>query len=260
MHIIDSHAHLEFPQFDADRDAMLARARDAGIQNILAIGSGTATNRLDVAIPFAEKYDWIYATVGVHPHESKLATEEWFTELSRLAKHPRVLAWGEIGLDYFYDHSPRDVQQNVFRRQLSLAREARLPIVIHCRDAWPDCLRILDEENWRSSNLGGIFHCFTGSLSDAQRGLDLGFLISFSCNVTYPKMARLLQTAAALPLDRILTETDSPFLPPQAIRGKRNEPSNVIEVARALSNVRNLPSEEIALATAENFRRFFRLA
>jgi TatD DNase family protein len=260
LHIIDSHAHLEFPQFDSDRDAMLARAREAGVEKILAIGSGTASDRLDAAIPFAEKHDWIYATIGVHPHESKLATEEWFTELSRLAKHPRVLAWGEIGLDYFYDHSPRDIQQNVFRRQLLLAREANLPVIIHCRDAWPDCLRIFDEENWRATNLGGIFHCFTGSLADAQRGLDMGFLISFSCNVTYPKMAHLLQTAAALPLDRILTETDSPFLPPQAIRGKRNEPANVIEVARALSNVRNLPAEEIARATAENFRRFFRLA
>ena len=239
---------------------MLARARDAGIEKILAIGSGTATNRLDVAIPFAEKHDWIYATVGVHPHESKLATEEWFAELARLAKHPRVLAWGEIGLDYFYDHSPRDVQQNVFRRQLALAREARLPIVIHCRDAWPDCLRILDEEDWRATKLGGIFHCFTGSLADAQRGLDLGFLVSFSCNVTYPKMSHLLQTAAALPRDRILTETDSPFLPPQPLRGKRNEPANVVEVARALANVRNLAAEEVARVTAENFRHFFRLS
>lgn len=260
MHIIDSHAHLEFPQFDSDRDAMLARAREAGVEKILAIGSGTASDRLDAAIPFAEKHDWIYATVGVHPHESKLATEEWFTELSRLAKHPRVLAWGEIGLDYFYDHSPRDVQQSVFRRQLSLAREANLPVIIHCRDAWPDCLRIFDEENWRAANLGGVFHCFTGSLANALRGLDMGFLVSFSCNVTYPKMAHLLQTAAALPLDRILLETDSPFLPPQAIRGKRNEPANVVEVARALSNVRNLPPEEIARATADNFLRFFRLA
>ena len=259
MQIIDSHAHLEFPQFDADRDAMLARARDAGIEKILAIGSGTASDRLDAAIPFAEKHDWIYATVGVHPHESKLATEEWFGELARLAKHPRVIAWGEIGLDYFYDQSPRDVQQNVFRRQLSLAREARLPIVIHCRDAWPDCLRILDEENWRATKLGGIFHCFTGSLSDAHRGLELGFQVSFSCNVTYPKMPHLCQTAAVLPLDRILTETDSPFLPPQPLRGKRNEPANVIEVARAIANVRNLPAEEVARITAENFRRFFRL-
>jgi TatD DNase family protein len=259
LHIIDSHAHLEFPQFDADRDAMLARARDAGIETILAIGSGTASDRLDAAIPFAEKYDWIYATMGVHPHESKLATEEWFTELARLARHPRVLAWGEIGLDYFYDHSPRDVQRTVFERQLVLAREANLPVVIHCRDAWPDGLRIL-EENWRVTGLGGIFHCFTGSLADAQRGLDMGFLISFSCNVTYPKMAHLLQTAAALPLDGMLTETDSPFLPPQAIRGKRNEPANVVEVARALANVRNLAPEEIAQATAANFRRFFKLA
>ena len=260
MQIIDSHAHLEFPQFDADRDAMLNRARDAGIEKILAIGSGTASDRLDAAIPFAEKHDWIYATVGVHPHESKLATEEWFMELARLAKHPRVLAWGEIGLDYFYDHSPRDVQQNVFRRQIALAREARLPIVIHCRDAWPDCLRILDEENWRDTTLGGIFHCFTGSLADAQQGLEHGFLVSFSCNVTYPKMSHLLQTAAALPLERILTETDSPFLPPQPLRGKRNEPANVIEVARALANVRNLAAEEVARVTAENFRRFFRLS
>ncbi len=260
MKIIDSHAHLEFPQFDTDREAMLARARDAGIETILAIGSGTASDRLDAAIPFAEKYDWIYATIGVHPHESKLATEEWFAELARLAKRPRVLAWGEIGLDYFYDHSPRDVQQSVFRLQLALAREAHLPIVIHCRDAWPDCLRILDEEKWGATNLGGIFHCFTGSLADAQRGLELGFLVSFSCNVTYPKMSHLLQTAAALPLERILTETDSPFLPPQRLRGKRNEPANVIEVARALANVRNLAPEEVARVTAENFRRFFRLS
>lgn len=259
MQIIDSHAHLEFPQFDADRDEMIARARGAGIEKILAIGSGTATNRLDVAIPFAEKYDWIYATVGVHPHEAKLATEEWFAELARMARHPRVIAWGEIGLDYFYDHSPQHIQQRVFRRQLSLAREARLPIVIHCRDAWPDCLRIVDEENWRATNLGGIFHCFTGSLADAQHGLDLGFLVSFSCNITYPRMQHLRETAAALPLDRILTETDSPFLPPQPLRGKRNEPANVIEVARALANVRNLAAEEVGCVTAENFRRFFRL-
>jgi len=259
LQIIDSHAHLEFPQFDADRDEMIARARGAGIEKILAIGSGTATNRLDVAIPFAEKYDWIYATVGVHPHEAKLATEEWFAELARMARHPRVIAWGEIGLDYFYDHSPQHIQQRVFRRQLSLAREARLPIVIHCRDAWPDCLRIVDEENWRATNLGGIFHCFTGSLADAQHGLDLGFLVSFSCNITYPRMQHLRETAAALPLDRILTETDSPFLPPQPLRGKRNEPANVIEVARALANVRNLAAEEVGCVTAENFRRFFRL-
>ncbi|MGH9866029.1 MAG: TatD family hydrolase [Candidatus Acidiferrales bacterium] len=259
MEIIDSHAHLEFPQFDTDREEMLARAREAGVTTLLAIGSGTASDRLDAAIPFAEKYDWIYGTVGVHPHESKLATDEWYEELSRLAKHPRVIAWGEIGLDYFYDHSPRDVQRNVFQRQLELARTAKLPVIIHCRDAWPECLEIL-EKDLRSSGMGGVFHCFTGTLAEARQGIEMGFVISFSANITYPKMGALRDVAAALPLENILVETDSPFLPPQRIRGKRNEPAFVVEVAQTLANVRNLAADEVARATAENFRRFFHLA
>ena len=258
MQIIDSHAHLEFPQFDEDRDAMLARARAAGVETLLAIGSGTGPDRLNAAIPFAEQHDWIYATVGVHPHEAKLATEEHFARLEELARHPRVIAWGEIGLDYHYDHSPREVQQLVFARQLEQARAAKLPIVIHCRDAWPDCLAIL-EQDWRPSGLGGIFHCFTGTREDAQRGLDMGFVVSFAGNVTYPKMQHLRDVAREIPLDRLLTETDSPFLPPQSRRGKRNEPAFVVEVAQALANVRDLPAEEIAATTAANFRRFFRL-
>ena len=258
MEIIDSHAHLEFPQFDADRDAMLARARAAGVETLLAIGSGTGPDRLNAAIPFAEQHNWIYATVGVHPHEAKLATGEHFARLDELARHPRVIAWGEIGLDYYYDHSPRDVQQQVFRRQLEQARAAKLPIVIHCRDAWPECLAIL-EQDWRSSGLGGIFHCFTGAVADARRGLDMGFLVSFAGNVTYPKMQHLRDVAREIPLDRLLTETDAPFLPPQGRRGKRNEPAFVVEVAQALANVRDLPAEEIAATTAANFRRFFRL-
>jgi TatD DNase family protein len=258
MQIIDSHAHLEFPQFDEDRDAMLERARAAGIETLLAIGSGTGPDRLNAAIPFAEKHDWIYATVGIHPHEAKLATEEHFEKLDELGKHPRVIAWGEMGLDYYYDHSPRDVQAQVFRRQLGQARTARLPIVIHCRDAWPDMLEMI-EKDWRSSGFGGIFHCFTGTLEEARRGLDMGFMISFAGNVTYKKMQHLRDVAKELPLDRMLTETDSPFLPPEGRRGKRNEPANVVEVAQALGNVRNLPGEEVAAATAANFRRFFRL-
>ena len=258
MQIIDSHAHLEFPQFDEDRDAMLARARAAGVETLLAIGSGTGPDRLNAAIPFAEQHDWIYATVGVHPHEAKLPTEEHFARLEELARHPRVIAWGEIGLDYYYDHSPREVQQLVFARQLKQARAAKLPIVIHCRDAWPDCLAIL-EQDWRPSGLGGIFHCFTGTREDAQRGLDMGFVVSFAGNVTYPKMQHLRDVAREIPLDRLLTETDSPFLPPQSRRGKRNEPAFVVEVAQALANVRDLPAEEIAATTAANFRRFFRL-
>jgi TatD DNase family protein len=258
MQIIDSHAHLEFPQFDEDRAAMLARARAAGVLALLAIGSGTGPERLNAAIPFAEEYDWIFATVGIHPHEAALATEEHFAKLEEIAKHPKVIGWGEMGLDYYYDHSPRHVQQHVFRRQLAQARAAKLPIIIHCRDAWADCLAII-EQDWRSTGLGGVFHCFTGTVDDARRGLDLGFMISFAGNVTYPKMQQLRDLARELPLDRILTETDSPFLPPQGFRGKRNEPAHVVEVAKALATVRNLTGEEIAAATAQNFLRFFRL-
>ncbi len=258
MQIIDSHAHLEFEQFNEDRAAVLERARAAGVEMLLAIGSGTGPHRLNAAIPFAEEHDWIYATVGIHPHEAKLATEEHFAKLDELAHHPRVIAWGEIGLDYFYDHSPRDVQKQVFERQLAQARAAKLPIVIHCRDAWSDCLEIL-ERDWRSSGLGGIFHCFTGTLEDARRGLEMGFVVSFAGNLTYPKMQHLRDVARDLPLDRILTETDSPFLPPQGHRGKRNEPAFVVEVAQALANVRDLAPDEVAATTANNFRRFFRL-
>jgi TatD DNase family protein len=259
MQIIDSHAHLEFSQFDEDRAAMLERARAAGIETLLAIGSGTSpAERLDSAIPFAEQHDWIYATIGIHPHDANAATEDHFARLDELARHPRVIGWGEMGLDYHYDHSPRDVQQNVFRRQLGQARAAKLPIVIHCRDAWDDCLAILEDE-WRASGIGGIFHCFTGTIAEARRGLDMGFLISFAGNVTYPKMQHLRDVARELPLENMLTETDSPFLPPQGRRGKRNEPAFVVEVAQSLANVRNLPPEQVAATTAANFRRFFRL-
>jgi TatD DNase family protein len=258
LELIDSHAHLEFPQFDADRAEMIARARAAGIRTLLAIGSGTGPDRLNAAIPFAEEHDWIYATVGIHPHEAQLATEEHFTKLDELARHPKVIAWGEMGLDYYHDHSPREVQLEVFRRQLGQARAARLPIVIHCREAWEDALALM-EQDWASSGLGGIFHCFTGTPEDARRGLDMGFMISFAGNLTYPKMAPLREVARDLPLDRLLIETDAPSLPPQGHRGKRNEPALVAEVARALATVRNLSPDEIAATTAANFRRFFRL-
>jgi TatD DNase family protein len=257
--IIDSHAHLEGAPFDEDRDAMLERARAAGVEMLLAIGSGTSpAERLDSAIPFAEQHDWIYATVGIHPHDANVATDQHFARLDEMARNPRVIAWGEMGLDYHYDHSPRDVQARVFRRQLEQARAAKQPVVIHCRDAWNDCLAIL-ESDWRASGLGGIFHCFTGTAAEARRGIEMGFMVSLAGNVTYPKMQHLRDVARELPLDRLLTETDSPFLPPQGRRGKRNEPAFVVEVAQALANVRNLHRDEVAAATAANFRRFFRL-
>ena len=259
MELIDSHAHLEFPQFDADREEMLERARTAGVTTLLAIGSGTGPGDLDAAIPFAEKHDWIYATIGIHPHEAKLGTDEDFARLEKLAKHPRVIAWGEIGLDYFYDHSPRDVQHRVFIQQMELARAAKLPIIIHCRDAWPDCLKLL-EEHWKPAGLGGILHCFTSTLEDAQRGIEMGFLVAFGGAATYPKSQNIRGVAKVLPLEKLLIETDAPYLAPQPYRGKRNEPAYVAEVARTLGSVRNLSPEEIAAATTGNFRRFFGIA
>ncbi|HVO56954.1 MAG TPA: TatD family hydrolase [Dongiaceae bacterium] len=259
MELIDSHAHIDFPQFDEDRDAMLQRAREAGVSTLLAIGSGPGPEKMNAALPFAEQHDWIYASVGVHPHEAKDLTPAHLEELARLARRPKVIAWGEIGLDYFYDHSPREVQAQAFRDQMQLAQAAKLPIIIHCRDAWDDCLRLL-EEQWKPTGLGGILHCFTSTEEHARRGLDMGFLISFAGNSTYPKAQPIRDVLKVLPLDRILIETDSPFLAPQGYRGKRNEPAYVAEVAKTLAIVRDLAAEEAAAATAENFRRFFRVA
>jgi TatD DNase family protein len=259
MDLIDSHAHIDFPQFADDREAMLQRARDAGVGTLLAIGTGPGPEKLDAAIPFAEQHDWIYTSVGIHPHEAKEVTRQHLDELARLAQHPKVIAWGEIGLDYFYDHSPRDVQATVFRSQMELAHAAKLPIIIHCRDAWDDCLALI-EKHWRPTGLAGILHCFTGTFGHAKRGLDMGFLISFAGNATYPKTQNIRDVAKEIPLDRILIETDSPFLAPQPYRGKRNEPAYVAEVAKTLATVRNLAPEEIAAATAANFRRLFRIA
>jgi TatD DNase family protein len=259
MELIDSHAHIDFPHFADDRDAMLQRAREAGVQALLAVGTGPGPEKLDAALPYAEQHDWIYTSIGIHPHEAKQATPQHFDQLARLAQHPKVIAWGEIGLDYFYDHSPRDVQANVFRTQMELAQAAKLPIIIHCRDAWDDCLALI-EQHWKPTGLGGILHCFTSTLDHAKRGLDMGFLISFAGNSTYPKAQAIRDVARELPLDHILVETDAPFLAPQPFRGKRNEPAYVAEVAKTLASVRDLPAEEIAATTASNFRRFFGIA
>jgi len=197
--------------------------------------------------------------VGIHPHEAEEVTPMHLEALAQLAGHPKVIAWGEIGLDYFYDHSPRDIQKRVFWEQMELARAAKLPIIIHCRDAWSDCLDLL-EEAWKPVGLGGVLHCFTSTLEDAKRGVDMGFMVSFTGNLTYPKAQNIRDVAKALPLENILIETDSPYLAPQPYRGRRNEPAYVVEVAKALANVRDLGTEETAAVTARNFRRFFRLA
>lgn len=250
-------------QFDADRTQVLERARAVGIDSILAIGSGTGPGSLDCAIQLADQHDWIYATIGIHPHEAKLAGEQDFEELAELAKHPRVLAWGEIGLDYYYDHSPREVQREVFVRQMQLARAARLPIVIHCRpsenseNAWDECLGLI-EEHWAASQLGGVLHCFTGQEPHASKAVELGFLISFSGNITFPKAENIRQVANQLPLDRMLIETDSPFLAPVPHRGKRNEPAFVVKVAEKIAELRGIAVDDVASQTTENFYRFFK--
>src|SRR6202011_5316890 len=165
MELIDSHAHIDFPQFNEDRDAMLERARAANITTLLAVGTGPGPEKLDAAIPFAEAHDWIYSTVGIHPHNAKEVTPQHLSVLEKLAEHSKVIAWGEIGLDYFYEsspeYSPRPIQQQVFRDQMALSAKAKLPIIIHCRDAWADCLSIL-QEVWSPTGLGGILHCFSG--------------------------------------------------------------------------------------------------
>lgn len=262
--LVDSHAHLEGPRFDPDRAEMLQRAREAGVTNILAIGSGTGPGTLDCAIRIAEQHDWIYASIGIHPHEAKLATEADYSELESLARHPRVIGFGEIGLDYYYDHSPREVQQQVFIRQMEVARAAKLPIIIHCRpsenseNAWEDCLRLI-HEHWASSGLGGILHCFTGQQKQAHAALDMGFMLSFAGNVTFPKAENIREAARMAPEDRILIETDSPFLAPAPHRGKRNEPAFVANTAQKIAELRGQTAEKIGELTAHNFFGFFRL-
>jgi TatD DNase family protein len=261
---IDSHCHLDGHRFDSDREEVIARAREAGIVNMLAVGTGDGPGTLDCAVKIAEAHDFIYATVGIHPHEAKLATDTDFGLLEQLASNKKVIAWGEIGFDYYYDHSPRDIQEKVFIRQMELARAAELPIVIHCRpsdnsdNAWQDCLALI-EQHWKSTGLGGVLHCFTGEWSHAKRALDMGFMISFAGNVTFPKAQQIRDSVAKVPPDRMLIETDSPFLAPIPYRGKRNEPAFVKEVARQIGQLRGISTEEAGAITSENFYRFFSL-
>jgi TatD DNase family protein len=262
---VDSHAHLDGEQFDADREQVIARARSAGVQTIVAIGNGDGPEQTDCGIRLAEQYDFIYATLGIHPHEARLADEAAYEKMEKLARHPKVIAWGEIGLDYHYDYSPRDVQKKVFIRLMELAASAKLPIVIHCRpsdgsdNAWEDCLGLL-RDRWASNGLAGVLHCFTGSWEHAKRALDMGFMISFAGNLTFPKAQQIRDAALEVPLDRILVETDCPYLAPVPNRGKRNEPAFVVDTARKLAELRSLSAEEIGGKTSRNFYNFFKLA
>ncbi len=261
---VDSHAQLDGERFDSDREEVIARAREAGVATVVAIGNGDGPAQVDCGIRLAEKYKFIYATLGVHPHEAKLANEGVYQNMERLARHPKVIAWGEIGLDYYYDHSPRETQKEVFTRQMELAAAAKLPIVIHCRpsegsnDAWEECMGLI-REHWAPPRLGGILHCFTGNWPQAKRALDMGFMISFAGNLTFPKAQQIRDAALEVPLDRILIETDSPYLAPVPHRGKRNEPAFVAETARKLAELRGLSTSDIGEQTSRNFYKFFKL-
>jgi len=262
---VDSHAHLEGKQFAQDREQVIARAREAGVKNILAIGNGDGPVNFDCGIRLAEKYDFMFATIGIHPHEARLADQAAYGRMEQLARHPKVIAWGEIGLDYYYDHSPRETQKQVFSKQMELAAAAKLPIVIHCRpsnnsdDAWGDCLHLTGEQ-WARNALGGILHCFTGNWAQAKRGLDMGFMISFAGNVTFPKAEQIRDAALQVPLERMLIETDCPYLAPVPHRGKRNEPAFVVETAGKLGDLRGLSREEMGERTSRNFYDFFKLS
>jgi TatD DNase family protein len=257
---IDSHAHIEGSEFDVDREAVIQRALDAGVEIIVCVGDGeVSADSHAAAFRIAEEYPFIYTTVGVHPHEARLLDDELYAKLEDLAQHPKVIAWGEIGLDYHYDNSPRDAQREAYRRQLRMARERGLPVSIHTREAEADTLAILDEE-WKESGLGGVIHCFSGTRAFAEAAVELGFLISFSGVITFKKADDLRETARSLSLDKLLIETDSPFLAPVPYRGRRNEPAYVVETARAIAELRGTAVDEIGRVTSENFTRLFKLS
>jgi len=250
--VIDSHCHLDNPQFDPDREAVIERAQAAGVERMLVIGTGDGPPDLEAGIRLADRYPSIYATVGVHPHEASKATADTYKGLRELLQHPKVVALGEIGLDYHYDHSPREVQRDVFLQQMLIAAEARKPIVIHTREAWEDTIALL-EVYWRPYGLGGIMHCFSGGPDQAALCLDLGFHLSFGGILTFPKSADVQEAARRTPADRLLIETDAPYLAPVPHRGKRNEPAFMTETARKLADLRGVTAEEVSRITTENF-------
>jgi TatD DNase family protein len=258
--LIDSHCHIDGDAFDEDRDEVVQRARAAGVVAMLNIGTGDPhSDDFRKAVAVAEKYENVFASVGVHPHDAKLYDDEAENHLIELAKSEKVIAWGEIGLDFYYDHSPRDVQREVLQRQIRTARELDLPIIIHSRDADDETVEILTEECAGDNFRGGIMHCFGGTASMAEALMQLGFLISFAGNVTFKKADNLRDAARVVPMDKLLIETDCPFLTPVPFRGKRNEPAYVEHTARFHADFYDDAFQTLAEQTTRNFLDFFRL-
>ncbi|MFC4811885.1 TatD family hydrolase [Paenibacillus sp. GCM10023250] len=251
--LIDTHTHLDSPKFDADREAVIERALEAGVHTLVNIGFNRET--IPTTMALAERYPFIYAAVGWHPVDSIDMTPADLEWIASLLEHPKVVALGEIGLDYHWDTSPKDVQQRVFRQQIALAKEKRKPIVIHNRDAHEDVVRILREEG--ASEVGGIMHCYSGSWETAKQCLEMNFYISFGGPLTFQNARVPKEVMAKVPLDRLLIETDAPYLAPHPHRGKRNESSFVRLVANTMAEISGKSVEEIAEITTENAKRCF---
>lgn len=256
---IDSHAHLDMSQFDGDRQDVIRRARDRGVDLIIAIATGQPQGAsVRKTLEIAERYDFIWAGIGVSPHDARLADESYLEELEACAEHPKVVLWGEIGLDYYHDLSPREIQRDILRRQLRIARRRRLPVALHCRDAWPDLMDILREE-YSGATRGGVLHSFTGTINEAVAGAELGFLISFSGIVTFKNAAAIREAARVLASDQIMVETDCPYLAPVPHRGTRCEPAFVVETGRSLAQIRHADLETLAQQTSDNALRLLQI-
>jgi TatD DNase family protein len=261
VRLIDSHCHIDGPEFDSDRDEVVLRAQQAGVIAMLNVGTGSpGGDAFTRAIAAADRYPNVFGALGVHPHDAKEYNDSVETYLAGLAESSaKVIAWGEIGLDYYYDHSPRDVQREVFRRQIRKATEMGLPIIVHSREADDETVEIIKEECSSDVFAGGIMHCFGGTPRMAERLLELDFMISFAGNVTFKKAENLRESARAVPPDRLLVETDCPFLTPVPFRGKRNEPAMVAHTAHFLSDLFGFDYETFADRTTDNFLKFFNI-
>jgi TatD DNase family protein len=256
--VIDSHCHLDEPRFDADRDAVIARAVAAGVTRIITIGASDAMQANYAALTLAGAHSHVFATVGVHPHDARVVSPAVVAEVARLARTPKVVAIGEIGLDYYYDNSPRLAQREAFRQFVQVARQCGLPLVIHLRDAYEDAVAIMREE--KAAEIGGVIHSFSGDRVMARAFLDLGFDLSFSGVITFKNADELRAVARMVPADRFMVETDAPFLAPVPHRGHRNEPAYVVHTAAAVAAVRGEPLEETAARSGANTERRFRIS
>jgi TatD DNase family protein len=252
--LVDSHCHLDFPDFSAELDAVVARAQAAGLTKIVTIS--TRVRRHSEVLAIAERFENVFCSVGTHPHYAHEELDVSARDLAERARHPKVVGIGEVGLDYHYDNSPREAQERGLRTHIAAARETALPLIVHCRDADADMARILTEE-MRQGTFPAVLHCFTGGRDLARTGVEHGCYVSFSGILTFKRSDELRAIAAELPADRILVETDAPYLAPQPWRGKRNEPAYVAETARVLAQCRGVDPEAIARQTTENFFRLF---